>query len=324
MSGRRIRAAVLAGLASVGLASGAAGQRTLMVYLPSAPVEAANRQASAVTSLAEVLSQQLPEETLEAEIFRRWRDAKEYLSTHSDVSLMLSDAAFALQAPEGLEPAYRFVRQGRETYRRRLVVRRDRSDLGQLADLKQKSLAIVEAAGAGDAAFLQREIFSGDLDPATWFATLQPTTDDFEATASVLYGQTDAALIAEYNPLLADHLEMDLRVIYDSPEISLPVLSVRSSAFDEGQRRALDRAVRQLAADPAGQKTLARLGIEGLRPVGGGAALELAQKDAKRLEIALPTGSEWSLGRLPRPGASELSFGVAVELPEIPLTPDPN
>lgn len=302
-------------------ASAASAQRTLLVHLPSAPVEAANRQAAAITSLAEVLSRQLAGDPVEAKIFRRWRDASGFLADNAEaVSLMLSDAAFALDGPAGLTPAYRFLRQGSESYRRRLVVRSDRPELAELADLSQKSLAIVEAAGDGDAAFLRQEVFAGDLDPATWFAALQPTADDFEATASVLYGQADAALIAEYNPLLADHLGEDLRVVFDSPELSLPVLSVREATFTAAERRALDRTLRDLAADALGQQVLASLGIDGLRPLtGGGAALRLAAGDAKRLAIAAPSGTEWPPESRPLPSPEELSFGIAIELPQVPL-----
>ena len=60
-------------------AAAAEGQRIMLVHLPSAPVEAANRQAEAVTSLAEYLQQRLPEQKLEPKIFRRWRDAHAFL-----------------------------------------------------------------------------------------------------------------------------------------------------------------------------------------------------------------------------------------------------
>ncbi len=46
-------------------APAAEGQRTLLVHLPSAPVEAANQQAEAINSLAAVLSQGLPDRDLE-------------------------------------------------------------------------------------------------------------------------------------------------------------------------------------------------------------------------------------------------------------------
>ena len=317
----RLAAVALAAGLLAATASVAGAQAILLVHLPSAPVEAANKQAEAITSLAEYLSQQLAGQPVEAKIFRRWRDANVFLAESSDsVELMLSDASFALAAPADLSPAYRFVRRGVETYRRQLVVLSERRELEKLADLSQKRVAIVETAGEGDLEFLQREVFEGDLDPATWFADLEPTLDDFLATASVLYGQTDAALIAEYNPLLASHLGKELRVIFDSPALSLPVLSLRSSAFDPARRQALARAIADLPSDPLGQRVLGDLGIEGLRPLaGGGAVLRLATKREKRLEIALPTGGEFAPAAPALPGPQELSYGIAVELPEIPL-----
>ena len=300
----------------------ALAQQTLLVHLPSAPVEASNQQAEAITELAAILSQRLPETTVEATIFSRWEDANAYLEGQGDtIALMLSDASYALVAPPEWTPFYRFVREGSESYRRRLVVHRDSQELTSLADLSQKSLAVVETSGTSDAAFLEQQVFEGDLDPRVWFAApLTPAADDFEATASVLYGQTDAALVAEYNNLLSKHIGEELRVIFDSPPLSLPVLSVRQASLTPVQQQALGLALADLGGDPRGKKVLAGLGIEEIRPFSRGrAALRPTTRPSKPFEIALPTDFDLPLEISPPPTTDQLTFGIAIELPQVPL-----
>ncbi len=309
---------VFMALLLVAFATTAAGE-TLLVHLPSAPVEAANRQAEAITTLTEYLAARFPGRDLEAKIFRRWGDAQDYLSEHSaEVTLMLTDASSTLDRSHGLTPAYRFERAGLSTYRRLLVVRTDRPELEKMVDLKGKTLALVETAGAADLAFLKNDVFEDGLDPAEWFSIV-PEADDFTATASVLYAQTDAALVAEYNPLLASHLGQDLRTVFESPALSLPVLSVREPAFEPADRETLDRALEGLADDTLGRRVLADLGIQGLRPVAGDALAQESVRRAKTLTIASAAGVTVPLDAPTLPAPELLSFAVAVELPEIPL-----
>ena len=319
---KRSHAALLAALLLAVSAATARGE-ILLVHLPSAPVEAAARQAGAITALAEYLAAQLPDRDLELEIFRRWGDAQTFLGERSaDVTLMLSDASSTLDRSHGLTPAYRFARDGRPTYRRLLVVRADRPELEKLVDLRGKTLALVETAGAADLAFLKSDVFEDGLEPGEWFTDIKAEVDDFAATASVLYGQADAALVAEYNPLLAEHLGQDLRTVFESRELSLPVLSVRDSAFDAAARDALGRALEELAADDSGRRVLAGLGIEGLRPVAGATLAQESVRRAKTLAIASAAGVAVTLEPPTLPAPEALSYAVAVELPEIPLTVD--
>jgi ABC-type phosphate/phosphonate transport system substrate-binding protein len=308
------------------VAASAPAQQTLLVHLPSAPVESTGSQAEAITTLAEYLSQALPDLRLEAKIFRRLDDAMAYLGEHGDeVVLALSDAALVgdFPAASGLEPYRRFTRQGRPTYRRLLVVRADRQELEKLVDLRGRTLAVVETAAGGAAAFLQRQVFENELDPAAWFGGIVPVADDFEATASVLYGQTDAALVAEYNPLLVRNLGQELEVVYETPPLSLPVLSVRSSAFDARLRAALDAALGDVAADPQAAPALAGLGIDGFDVVSGRSALLAAVSSSpeKAFEIAVPAAGALTLAPPPAVASDQLPWTVAVELPEVELDP---
>ncbi len=230
-----MRKTLLTLLLALGAATASRGE-VLLIHLPSAPVEAANRQAEAITALAEHLAARLPDRGLETKIFRRWRDARDFLSEQAeDVTLMLSDASSNLGLSHGLTPAYRFTLGGRPTYRRLLVVGRE------------------------------------------------------------------------------------LRSIFESPELSLPVLSVREGAFDPAGRDALARAIEDLAGDDQGRRVLIGLGIEGFQPLSGEALARESRRRVKAMAIASASGVAVPLEAPPLPPPELLSFVLAVEMPEIPL-----
>lgn len=321
----RVRPVRLAFLPLALLAAPVFAQSTLLVHLPSAPVETASRLAEAVTELAQYLSEKTPGQSFEPQLFRRWSDAHDALTSGGDrVALTLTDAAFlvALEAGSGLTPTHRLVREGRGTYRRLLVVRADQPGFVRLSDLRGRTLGVVETAGPAEAAYVERAVFEGEVDPGTWFSRLEPMADDFTATSAVLYGQTDAALVAEHNPLLRDHLGRDLKSLYTSPPLSLPVLALREGALDTGQRRAFDDAMRDLPADPRGRKLLEALRADGFASLPAAEAVRLAalpSAGGKELEIALPGAAALAVTPAPLPPATQLPFLLAVELPEIPL-----
>ena len=295
-----------------------ASPRTLLVHLPSAPVTAAGDQAAAIEAFVEYLSARLPGPALEPKIFRRWRDARDHLDAHAEeVALLLADASFTAGGASGVTPTFRFQRGGKATYRRLLVVRGDRPELEKLVDLQGKTLAVVEASGA-DVEFVRNQVFDDVLDPANWFA-VELESDDFTATASVLYGKTDAALVADFNPLLEENLDRELRAVYESPELSLPLLSVREDAFSAADRVTLGRALEGLPEDPVGRRVLARLGIEGLDRVSAAALAGELGRPAKALVIASPGATRVPLAAPGLPAPEQVAFAVAVELPEIPL-----
>ncbi len=302
------------------------GQQTLLVHLPSAPVESAGRQAEAITALSDYLSRALPDLGLETKIFRRLEDAMAYLADHGDsVALTLSDAALVSDFPaaSGLEPYRRFTRQGQPTYRRLIVVRADREELQKLVDLRGRTLAVVETSAASGAAFLRHRVFENELDPPAWFSEVVPVVDDFAATASVLYQQTDAALVAEYNPLLSQHLGGELKALYESPRLSLPVLSLRSAIFGADLRSVLDRVLGGIAEDPQAAPALAELGIDGFDLVTDRSALlgDVASAPSKAFEIAVPAAGTMTLAPPPAIAPGQLPWTLAVELPEFEIDP---
>lgn len=302
----------------------AAAQSTLLVHLPGAPVETSSHLAEAVAGFAAYLSERLPGHTFEPRLFRRWSDAHGALTSGGErVALTLTEAGFlvALEPAAGLEPTHRLVRAGSGTYRRVLVARADRADLAKLADLRGRSLGVVETAGPAEAVFLERAVFEDEVEPASWFGRLELAADDFTATSAVLYGQADAALVSEHNPLLREHLGKDLKALYTSPPLSLPVLAVRAAAFDPARRRALATAVDELGDDPRGRKLIEVLGLDGFESVPAAAArvlAELPSSGGKEMEIALPGGGAFGIEIAPPP-AGLLPFLLTVDLPEVPL-----
>lgn len=298
-------------------------QSSFVVHLPSAPVEAAGRLAEAATALNDYLTARVPGLQLELHLFRRWSDANDYLEAQGDhVAMVLTEASFLLDHSSRLVATHRFRRLGQTTYRRVLVVRQDAEGVDKLVDLKGRSLAVVETSGSTGEVFLERVIFENEVSPRSWFSRVDSMIDDFLAVNAVLYSQADSALVAETNPLLISQLGSELRVVYTSPPLTLPVLAIREALFAEDQRRALERALSQLESDTQGRKVLAELkldGIDALKGTVAQTAVALPAPRGKSLEVALPSGVDLALELPALPSADQLPFTVAVELPNIPL-----
>ncbi len=299
----------------------------LLVHLPSVPLESSTRLATAVTALRDYMSAEVPGFVVDVKIFRRWEDADAfYQKDPSAIVAVLSEASFLLDLPaeEGFVPVWRFYREGSETYRQVLVVRTEDQTLSALADLRSHSLQYVKTTGGHTLSFLARAVFAGEVSPQDWFGSLEAAPDDFSAVASVLHGQVDAALVADYNPLLRSQLGDKLRTLFTSPPLSLPVIALRSQALGAEERAALDRAMASIGENVEGRKVLEELGLDGLRPIenGGGrfdreALLRIPSVQKKTMEIALPSSVP-----APSAGPSELTpadvtFSLALELPEI-------
>ena len=95
----------------------ASAQQVLLVHLPGAPVEAANRIAGAANALAAYLSQEVPDVTLDVQLFRRFADADAYLrgGDGSRVVAVVVEASFLLDAGAGgaFVPTHRLRRGGK-------------------------------------------------------------------------------------------------------------------------------------------------------------------------------------------------------------------
>lgn len=320
---RRAPAAAAGALTALLLAAAPArGQGVLVAHLPGVPVEAAQKVAAAVADLGDYLNGEIPGLELEVEIFRRWQDASDYLAaSEGQVVLFLTAPCFLLDLPVERRPTPRFrlVRDGRETQHLHLVVRSEATQEG-LEDLRDASLSTVRSCGPSRAAFLETEVFGGRLQPEGFF-DLASVEDEFSATANVLYRQTDAALVSEHNPLLEQHLDQELKVVYSSPPLSLPVLAFAEQRLAPERMRELERALADLGRSAAGQALLAELRSEGLAALAPLQRIRLAglpEAPRRALEIARPARAP-APSKPPAATAEDAVFILSVELPEVPI-----
>lgn len=306
------RRTITAALALLAATWPVAGQKWVM-HLPSSSSESASRQADALTRLADVLAEKAPGLRFEPQLFRRIADTQAFLQQHpAEVELLLCDAALVPSLPEELEPIAIFVRGGKKTYRRLLVVGAGSEGKTRLAELRGKSVAFVESGGSD--AYFGQAVFGGLLQPKEFFGKLVPSSDEIAAIGEVLFGQTDAALVADFNPLLVSRAK-DLRVVFTSDELPLPVLAVRADLEAE-RKRALATALAELGRSAVGREIFTELGLDGLEPVPERERLALRQEPApaaKRFELApaaLPRPT------LPSPPpAAELPLTLELGLP---------
>lgn len=316
-AGRGRRRTILALLAATALAGGAelAAAQKWVVHLPSSPVESASRQAAAFNRLAEYLAKAAPGLGVEMELFRRLADTEDFLAQRpGEVSLVLCDASLLLDLPGDFEATHRLSRGGKTSYRRQVVVAAGRAELQKLADLRGKGLVVVESGGPSAARYLSRAVFGGLIDPAAYFGKLLPASDDVAAVNEVLFSQADAALVASFNPLLEAKAGKELRVIYTSDELSLPVLAQRGLSAE--QSKAVAAALADLPSQPGGREILADLGIDGFVPIEARDRQALRQAPApapKRYELFAPAFGKIALPA--PPAAADLPLSLDLGLP---------
>lgn len=318
---------VLAIVLCFAVGSAYAQPKAMVVHLPEAPMESMGQLGAALTQFANHLASTTPNLALEVKAFRKGADALEYMQTSPDrVAVVLSDVSLLADVPAstGLLPVHRFVRGGQAT-RRKLVVVKTGSDVSALADLRGRSITVAQASGAGAMRFLSTVVFGGQIEAETWFGSIATETDDFTATAAVLYDRTDAALVSEDNPLLKTHLGKDLREIYASGPVSMSVISVRPAALSPEQLSGMRAALDRLSVSNDGVSVLADLKVDELEPVRADALFAASgdvQNRERTFEIALPVMSGVETGGLPPADPSSILYLVGVELAEVPIPPE--
>ena len=176
-------------------------RRTVAVFLPDVPAENEKKLAEAMNALVAQwgTAAKVP---LEIELFRRADDARNYIISNRDrTGVVISNPEFVRSVD--FTPKFQLTREGSTTYRRVVVVPL-KSGARSLADLKGKTISA--AGGLGDAGV----------------SVTTRVPDDLTALANALYGKTDAALVNEANPLLAQHAS-DLRIVHTTQPLPLPV-----------------------------------------------------------------------------------------------------
>jgi ABC transporter, phosphonate, periplasmic substrate-binding protein len=324
--GLRWRVSLVALVVSLAAAVSAAGERrTMLVHLPDAPIESMGRLGEAVSQLATYVQTAVPDLSLEVKAFRKSEDALSFLESQKEsVALVVCDPAFLLDLPDGFEVDHRFVRRGKETERKIVVVKSD-SGLTSLADLRGRSLTVVLSSTAAGSRFLTENVFRNEIDANQWFSAITHETDDFSAVASLLYGRTDSALISEDNPLVKSHLGKDLTQVYASGPISLSVIAVRSGALDPSQLEALEQSLDGLGASAEAEPIRAVLTVDGFRRVEGSRRIADFLQTAsvrRELEVAIPAAVAVEPGALPPLAPNLVPFVVGVELGEVTIPQD--
>jgi hypothetical protein len=303
-----MRRVILATLVFLAATAAFAQSRTLVVYLPDSPAESSKKLAESVTDLAQSVSQRsgVP---FELKFFRRAEDCAAYVAANRrELGLIVAPPEFLAELPNdtAFVPLYQFSRGGHETYRRVIVVKS--ADAARtLADLRGRTISFVP------------QLTRGALRDVAQYRAVA-AADDQTAVANVLYGGSDAALVSEQNPLAVAHIGKELRVIYTSGALPMPIVAIHTAAFNERERDAV------ASAFLASQRTLAAIQVTSLaRTTESLAAILGAKEEAprppeekKQFEIV---GISSDALELPMPSTASLSVPVvvAIELPEIPI-----
>jgi len=257
-------------------------RHTVVVFLPDTPAETEKKLAETATAIVGNLAtaSSLP---LKAELFRRADDARAFIAANRDrVGVVIANPEFLTR---DFAPRYAFAHEGRTTYERKVVVPA-RSAAKSLSDLRGRMISAVDVLGDDGVGVTTR------------------VADDLTAIANALYGRTDAALVSESNPLLAEHVR-DLRVIHTTAPRPMPVIAF--AAMPSADRAALDDAVRVLP-----RTTLAPLQISGIVHI-------IEPHIAIKREIQMPPVS--SLGLKADPPIA-VPLRVSVELSRVDIPED--
>jgi tetratricopeptide (TPR) repeat protein len=257
-------------------------RHTVVVFLPDTPAESEKKLAEVATAIVGSLAtaSSLP---LKAELFRRADDARAFIAANRDrVGVVIANPEFIAH---DFAPRYAFSHEGRTTYERKVVVPA-RSAVKSLADLRGKTISGVDALDDDGVGVTTR------------------VADDLTALANALYGRTDAALVSESNPLLAEHAR-DLRVVHSTAPQPLPVVAF--ALMPTADRTALDEALRSLP-----RAAFASLQFTGMIRIG-------APRIAMKREIQTVPASALGL-KLDPPIAMPLR--VSVELPRVEISED--
>lgn len=190
-------------------------RRTVIVFLPDLPTESDKRLAEAVRGMLASMPVRL-----QVELFRRADDARSFFAANRErVGMVIANRE--LTDALDVTPRFQLTRGGSRVYRR-LVVVPLRSPVRSLDDLRGRTVSAVD---------LLRDAGAGNV---------VRVPDDLTAAANVLFGKTDAAVVAEANPLVAQHAG-ELRAITTLPAAQLPVVAY--APMTAADRGALDNAL---------------------------------------------------------------------------------
>ena len=265
-------------------------RRVVVAFLPDAPADD-KKVAEAISALVGQLGAAagVP---LQTELFRRAEDARAFISANRErVGIIISNSEFVSEAG-GFRPRFQFSRDGRQSYRRVVIVPAS-SKIDSLADLRGRTVSMVD--GLRDAV-------------SSSGANTTRVNDDLTAAANALYGKTDAALVSESNPLLAQHAGK-LRVIHTTAANGLPVIAF--GAMPVSDRESLAGALRELSA----RRVLAPIHMTAL------ASLDPEPRERpqpKRIQVTAPSLAALGIAVNVEPPA-KVTYRVSVPLPSVTI-----
>jgi superkiller protein 3 len=228
-------------------------RRTVLVFLPDIPAENEKRLAETMSGYVGQLAS-ASNVPLHVELFRRADDARSFFAANrGSVGIVVANPEFLVELASDLTPRFQFVREGRTSYKRVVIVPASSG----LKELRGRTLSIAE----------------GLRDNSGTGAKVVLATDDDAAVANVLFGKSDAAFVSEANPLFAQNASK-LRVV-SSASAPMPVIAF--APLLPADREALQPAIRAAA------RTLAPLQVSGI------ADLEPDRPAPRKIEVtALP------------------------------------
>ena len=138
-----------------------------------------------------------------------------------------------------------------------------------LAELKGKSL--YGSSLFEDPAYINRVVFAGQLDPATYF-DLKPTSRPLTAVRKLEKDEADAVLlnVVQYESLRRMPLFEKLDVVYTSAPRPALGLMMTDTSRTRAVRDNVLRAVVELCGTPKGQPVCQNLGIAGFEALPSG------------------------------------------------------
>jgi superkiller protein 3 len=257
-------------------------RRTVVVFLPDIPAESEKRFAETMSAYLNQVAtaSSVP---LHVELFRRADDARAYFAANrGSVGVVVANPEFVSELAGDLTPRFQFVREGRTSYKRVVIVPASSG----VKEIRGRTMSIAEGlrdnSGAG--------------------AKLVLATDDDAAVANVLFGKSDAAFVSEANPLLTQN-GGKLRVL-SSANAPMPVIAF--APLLPADREALQPTIRPAA------RTLAPLQISGI------AELETDRPAPRKIEvIPIPAAA---LGLVaPSEPPARLALRANVSLPQVTI-----
>jgi superkiller protein 3 len=257
-------------------------RRTVLVFLPDIPAESEKRLAETLSTYVSQVaaSSSVP---LHIELFRRADDARSFFAANRpSIGIVIANPEFVAELASDLSPRFQFVREGRTSYKRVVIVPASSA----VKDLRGRTMSIAE----------------GLRDNSSTGAKVVLATDDDAAVANVLFGKSDAALVSEANPLLAQNTAK-LRVI-SSASAQMPVIAF--APLLPADRDALQPAIRPPA------RTLAPLQITGI------AEIEADRPAPRKIEITPLSAASLGLVAPAEPPA-KLALRANVSLPQVTI-----